>query len=98
MEQCPLISVDGGARHIATFHGFDEDDVAVDIYHHHDVSVAFLQTYRELACLVGEHGFAYLARFGVYIVYFLAMELRGDTCFEWDRFFFGGAYIFQSLV
>ncbi len=81
-----------------TLHGFDEDGVAVDFYHHHDVSVASLRTCRELASLVGEHGFVYLVCFSVYIVYFLAMELRGATCFEWDRFFFGGAYICPRLV
>ena len=59
---------------LATFHGFDEDGVAVGFYHHHDIFVALLQTHRELACLVGEHGFAYLVRFGVDIAYFLAME------------------------
>jgi hypothetical protein len=51
-----------------------------------------------LPCLVGEHGFAYLVRFCVYITYFLVMELRGVACFEWDRLFFGGAYVFSSLV
>ena len=82
----------------AIFHGFDKDGIAVDFDHHHDVFVASLQACRELACLVREHGFAYLIRFGAYIVYFLAMELRGVACFEWDRLFVGGAYVFLSLI
>jgi hypothetical protein len=61
-------------RILATFHGFDKDGIAVDFYHHHDIFVALLQPRRELARLVGEHGFAFLVRFGVDIVYFLAME------------------------
>ncbi len=68
-------------RILATFHGFDEDGIAVDFHHHHDIFVALLQLHRELARLVGEHGFAYLVRFGVDISYFLAMESQGVACF-----------------
>ncbi len=64
-------------RILATFHGFDKDGVAADFHHHHDIFVASLQSRRELACLVGEHGFAYLVHFGVDITYFFAMELQG---------------------
>ena len=81
-------------RIVATFHGFDKDGIAVDFDHRHDVFVALLRACRELAHLVGEHGFAYLVRFGVYIEYFLAMELSSVACFEWDRSFFGGGYVF----
>ena len=101
MGQYLLISVGGGACHIpyhlcilATFHGLDKDGIAVDFDHHHDVFVAALRMCRELARLVREHGFAYLVCFGVYMAYFLAMELRGVACFEWDRSFFGGVYFF----
>ena len=83
--------------HPCNFHGFDKDGIAVDFNHHHDVGVALLRTCRELARLVGEHGFVYLVCFGVYITYFLTMELRGVACFEWDRFFFGGVYVLPSL-
>jgi hypothetical protein len=81
-------------RILATFHGFNKDGITVDFNHHHDVFVAVLQACRELACLVGAHDFAYLVRFGVYIAYFLAMELRCVAFFEWDRSFFGGMYFF----
>ncbi len=66
---------------IATFHGFNKDGIAVDFHHHHDIFVASLQSCRELACLVGEHGFAYFVHFGVDVAYFLAMELQGVACF-----------------
>ena len=85
-------------RILATFHGFDKDGIAVNFNHHHDVFVALLQACRELAHLVGEHGFAYLVRFGVYITYLLAMELRCVACFELGRLFFGGVYVFLGLV
>jgi hypothetical protein len=68
-------------RILATFHGTNEDGVAVDIHHHHDIFVALLQSRRELAHLVREHGFAYLVHFGVDIAYFLVMELQGVACF-----------------
>ncbi len=68
-------------RILATFHGFDKDGIAVGFHHPHDIFVALLQSRRELACLVGEHGFAYLVRFGVDITYFLAMESQGVACF-----------------
>ncbi len=85
-------------RILASFHGFDKDGIAVDFDHDHDVFVAALRTCRELARLVREHGFANLVHFGVYIAYFLAMELRDVTFFKWDRFFFGGTNVFPSLV
>ena len=85
-------------RILVTFHGFNKDGIAVDFNQHHDVFVAALETCRELAHLVGEHGSVYLVCFNVHITYFLAMELRGFACFEWDRLFFGGAYVFPSLV
>ena len=55
--------------HPCNFHGFDKDGIAVDFNHHHDVGVALLRTCRELARLVGEHGFVYLVCFGVYVGY-----------------------------
>ena len=82
----------------ASFHGFDKDGIVVEFDHHHDVFVVSLQACGELACLVGKHDFVYLVRVGVYIAYFLAMELRDVACFEWNRLFFGGAYVFPSLV
>ena len=85
-------------RILATFHGFDKNGIAADFYHHHDVFVAVLHTHRELACLVGEHGFVYPVHFGVYITYFLSMDLGGVACFDWERFFFGGAYVLLSLI
>ena len=33
---------------LATFHGFNKDDIAVNFDHHHDVFVALLQACREL--------------------------------------------------
>jgi hypothetical protein len=59
----------------------DEDGVAVDFHHHHDIFIASLRSRMELARLVREHGFVYLVHFGVDITYFLAMELQGVTCF-----------------
>jgi hypothetical protein len=79
LEECVIRSYH--LRILATFHGFDKDGVAVNFHHHHDIFVASLRLHRELACLVGEHGFAYLVYFGVDIVYFLAMELQGVACF-----------------
>ena len=80
-----------------TLHGFDEDGVAVDFYHHHDVSVASLRTCRELASLVGEHGFVYLVRFSVYCllschgVKRCCMFRMGQVFFWWSvRFFVFG--------
>ncbi len=57
-----------------------------------------LRTSRELAHLVGEHGLRNPVRFSLYIAYFLAMELRGVACFEWNWSFFGGVYVPPSLV
>jgi hypothetical protein len=67
---------------LATFHGFDKDGIAVNFYHHHYVFFASLETCRELAHLIRERGFTNVVCFGVYIAYFLAMELREAACFE----------------
>ncbi len=73
LEECVIRSYH--LHILAIFYGFDKDGIAVNFHHHHDIFVALLQLRRELARLVGEHGFAYLVHFGVDIAYFLAMEL-----------------------
>jgi hypothetical protein len=62
---------------LAALHGFNEDGIAVNFYHNHDVFVATKRLDGELACLVGEHGFAYHVHLGVHIAYLLAMEVGG---------------------
>ena len=62
---------------LAALHGFNEYGVAVDFHHNHGVLVASLRTHGELACLIGEHGFAYHVCFGVHVTHFLTVELGG---------------------
>ena len=80
------------------FSGLNEDAVAVDFHHNHDVLVAALQARRELTCLIGEHGFAYPVCFGVDVLNFLAVELGGVTRFRRCCFGFGGVQIFSCLI
>jgi hypothetical protein len=65
---------------LALLHGFNEDGVAVDFHHNHDAFVATERLDRELADLIGKHGFAYHVRLGVHIVYLLAVEVGGIAC------------------
>jgi hypothetical protein len=67
---------------LAALHGFNEYGVAVDFYHKHDVLVALLRTRGELACLIGEHGFAYHVYFGVDVAHFLTVELGGAASLQ----------------
>ena len=67
---------------LAALHGFNEYGVAVDFYHNHDVLVASLRTRGELACLIGEHGFAYHVCVGVDVAHFLTLELGGVASFQ----------------
>jgi hypothetical protein len=78
--------------------GSSEYGVTVDIHHNHDVLVASLQARRELACLIGEHGFAYPVCYGVDVWNFLAVELGGVTRFQRCCFGFDGAHIFSCLI
>ncbi len=79
-------------------HGLNKDGVAVNFHHNHDVLVATKRSDGELACLVGEHGFAYHVRLGVHVTHLLAMEERGVACFQWCRINFGGPYVLSCLV
>jgi len=74
---------------LVTLHGLNEDGVAVDFHHNHDVLVATLRTRRESTCLIGEHGFAYTLCFCVDVSHFLSMELGGVTSFQRRWFGFG---------
>jgi hypothetical protein len=65
---------------LADLHGFNKDGVAVDFHHNHDVFVATKRLDGELACLLGEHGFACHVRLGLHIAYLLAMEVGGVAC------------------
>jgi hypothetical protein len=67
---------------LAVLHGLDEDGIAVDFHHNHDVLVAMKRSDGELACLVGEHGFAYHVHLGVHVAHFLAVEMGGVTYFN----------------
>ncbi len=81
------------------FHGFKEDGVAVYFHHNHDVFVATKRSDGELACLVGEHGFAYHVHLGVHIANLLAVEVGGGVaCFQQCSLNFGGPYVFSCLV
>jgi hypothetical protein len=79
-------------------HGFNKDAVAVDFHHNHEVFVATKRSDGELACLVGEYGFAYHVCLGVHIAYLLAVEVGGVACFQRCWLNFGGPYILSCLV
>ncbi len=82
----------------AVLHRFNEDGVAVNFHHDHDVFVAMKRSDGELACLVGKRGFLCHVRLGVHIVYFLAVEVGDVACFQRCRPHFGGPYILSCLV
>jgi hypothetical protein len=79
-------------------HGFNEDGVAVNFHHDHDVFVTAKRSDGELVCLVGKRGFSYHVHLGVHIAYFPAMEVGDVACFQWCGLHFGGPYILSSLV
>ena len=54
---------------LAVLHGLNKDSFAVNCHHNHHVLVATKRLDGKLACLVGEHGFAYHVRLGVHVVY-----------------------------
>ncbi len=83
---------------LAALHGLNEDDVAVDFHHNHDVLVASLRTRRESTCLIGEHGFAYSVCFGVDVLNVLTMELGGVASLLRCCFGFGGAHVLSRLI
>ncbi len=83
---------------LAVLHEINKDGIAVYFYHNHDVLVTTKRLGGELACLVGEHGFAYHVRLGVHVVHLLAMEVGGAACFQWCCLKFGGPYILSCLV
>ncbi len=83
---------------LAALHGLNEDGVAVDFHHNHDVLVTLLRTRRELTCLIGEHGFAYSVCFGVDVSNFLTVELGGVASFQRRFFGFGGAHVLSCLI
>ncbi len=83
---------------LAVLHGFNEDGIAVDFHRNHDVFVATKRLDGELACLVGEHGFAYHVHSSVHIAYLLAIEVGGVACFQRCCLNFGGPYILSCLV
>jgi hypothetical protein len=70
---------------LAVLHGLNEDGVAIDFQHNHDVLVAPKRSGGELAGMVGEHGFAYHVRLGVHAAHYLAVEVGGVACFQWHR-------------
>ncbi len=78
---------------LAVLHGFNKDGVAVNFHHNHDVFVATKRLDGELACLVGEHGFAYHVHLGVHVADLLAMEVGGVACFQQCCLNFGGPYV-----
>jgi hypothetical protein len=82
----------------AVLHGFNEDGVAVDFHHNHDVFVAMTRWDGELACLVGDHGFAYHVCLGVHITNLLAVEVGGVAWFQRYCPNFGGQYVLSCLV
>ena len=86
------------SRHPCGLHGFNKDGIAVDFHHNHDVFVATKRLDGELACLVGEHDFAYHVHLGVHIAYLLAMEVGGVACFQQCCLNFGGPYVLSCLV
>ncbi len=78
--------------------GLNKGCVAVNFHHNHDVFIATKRLDGELACLVGEHGFAYHVHLGVHIAYLLAMEVGGVACFLQCCLNFGGPYVLSCLV
>jgi hypothetical protein len=83
---------------LAVFHRFNEYGIAVDLHHNHDEFVAMKRLDGELACLVGEHGFAYHVHLGVHIAYLCSMEVGGVACFQQCCLNFGGLYVLSCLV
>jgi hypothetical protein len=83
---------------LAAFHGFNKDGVAVNFHHNHDVFVPMKRSDGKVACLVGEHGFAYHVHLGVRIAHILAVEVGGVGCFQRCCLNFGGLYILSCLV
>ncbi len=67
---------------LAVLHVFNKDGIPVDFHHNHVVFVVTKRLDGELACLVGEHGFAYHVCLGVHIAYLLAVEVGGGACFQ----------------
>jgi hypothetical protein len=64
----------------------------------HDVLVATNRSDGELACLVGEHGFAYHVHLGVHVANLLAVEVGGVACFQRCRLNLGEPYVLSCLV
>jgi len=83
---------------LEVLHGLNEDGVAINFNHNHDVLVASKRLGGELAGLVREHGFAYHVRLGVHVAHLLAMEVGGVACFQQCRLNFGGPYVLSCLV
>ncbi len=83
---------------LAVLHVFNKDGIAVDFHHNNYVFVATERLDGVLACLVGEHGFAYHERLGVHIANLLAVEMGGVACFQRCCLNFGGLYIHSCLV
>ncbi len=83
---------------LAVFHGLDEDGVAVNFHHNHDVLVVTQRLGGELVCLVGEHGFMYHVLLGVHVAHLLTMEVGGVACFQCCRLNFGGPYSLFCLI
>jgi hypothetical protein len=83
---------------LAVLHGLNKDGIAVDFHHNHDVLFAPKRLDGELACLVGEHGFAYHVRLGVHVLHLLAVEVGGVPCFQCGRLNFVGPYGLSCLV
>ncbi len=83
---------------LVVLNGLNKDGVAVNFHHNHDVFVTAKRLDGELACLVGEHGFAYHVCLGVHVPYFLAMEVGGVPSFQRCRLNFGGPCILSCLV
>ena len=82
--QCLLISVGAGVRcmPVSSWHPCGSSWAqqgwnCYDFHHNHDVLVPAKRSGGELACLVGEHGFAYHVHLGVHIMHFLAMDVGG---------------------
>ncbi len=97
---------------LAVLHGLNKDGIAINFHCNHDVLAASSRSGRELACLVGEHGFAYHVHLGVHIAHllachvclgvniahFLAVEVGGVACIQWCCLCFGQSYIHSCLV
>jgi hypothetical protein len=83
---------------LAALHGLDKDGVTIDFHHNHNVLVASKRSCRELAYLIGGHGFAYHVRLGIHIAHFLAVEMEGVVCFQWRCLCFGQMYVLSCLI